>query len=237
MLHFDVITRGDINFNRLVILNKIRKKLNSSTLIDTGAAVPVWCGGEYTFKLLFKDARDSGMKMYLGGFGENYKIVPVWVIPEFILSDGKNAVTFPDLYVALDSRGFTFSMVMSFKMLMHANVHINCKDMSTLSVDIDYDTNIIETYPITRKIGEDTILESIAVSDPNTVALTQSPIRCTRALSELLSDSNLFLKASKRNMNVVDLYSTLPTIIEDTTDMTDEEILDQVASALVVSGS
>lgn len=236
MLHFDIITRGGTNFNSLVVLNKLHKKLNSSTLIDAGASVPVWCGGDYLFKLLFKDARDSGMKMYLGGFGENYKVVPVWIIPKFVLSDGENTITFPDLYVALDSRRFTFSMVMSFKMLMHANVHINCKDTSALSVDIDYDTNVIETYPVTRKVGEDTVLESIEVGNQNTVTLAQSPIRCTRTLDELLSDNTLFLKADERHISMVNLYSVLPNIVKDMTDLTDKEILDKVETALIVNG-
>lgn len=214
----------------LVIRNKTGTTPGILTLIDTGANMPVWCDSVESLQFTFPGARYSGYKAKLRGFG-NPIYAPIWVIPEFVLSDGKDYVAFPQLKVMVNGLSASFKMILSFTMLDHAEITYKSTrdDDNTFirDITINYEQKCVLTKTMTDEEG----------APDHIVALAQSLIRHTRTLNELLSDNDLFLKASDHNINVVDLYCTLPTIIEDTTDMTDEEILDKVASALVVSGS
>ena len=73
-------------------------------MIDTAADTPVWCKGKDEFLDIFSDAEKLESKFVLSGFGKEPEIVDVYRIPDFRLSDGKEAVTYKNLVLAVTDR-------------------------------------------------------------------------------------------------------------------------------------
>lgn len=63
--------------------------ISVSALFDSGAETPVWCKGEKRFKRAYPDAEKQDWNSEIRGFGKNPEEGMVYVIPEFILYDGK----------------------------------------------------------------------------------------------------------------------------------------------------
>ena len=111
-------------YNKPVIKN-VYRDYAYECLIDTGAAFPVWCVGEKQLKSMYPNCVDSKSVFMLGGFGKGVEIVPVYIIPNFILSDGRNSITFENLAVAVTCRDFSVHMILSYTMFSKMNISID----------------------------------------------------------------------------------------------------------------
>lgn len=118
MLEFPIVSNVNNSnvYNLLIIENRIDDE-NYKVLVDTGASIPVWVDGEEVFKYFYPDAIQSEKKAYIGGFGGNGEIVDVFIVPIFIIGDGRDNIVFKDIPIAVTDRDFSFQMIMSFTML------------------------------------------------------------------------------------------------------------------------
>lgn len=218
-MHFTLEGKQDM----LVIANRANGMDDLITLIDTGANMPVWCADEKLLKLTFPGVYKVKDNATITGFG-GMSSASLWVIPQFIFSDGYEQVVYPQLPIMICGLSRSFRMIMSFTMLDHAELtykSIREGNKFKRTLDITYEQKCV----LTKHNGD------------YTTALTHSLDRMQRTLNELLRDNDLFLKAGKRHIDIVKLYSILPDIVKDTTNMTDTEILDKVEATLIVSGS
>lgn len=122
MLEFNIISN---NSNTAVYELKIirNKATNPSiqTLIDTGASFPVWVDGLEAFKALFPDSKFANAETIIRGFGNGFEVAPIYIVPKFKLSDGKNEITYTNLPIAILTRDYSFNMIISFTMLNKLN--------------------------------------------------------------------------------------------------------------------
>ena len=209
------------NQDMLVIVNRANGMDELITLIDTGANMPVWCADEKLLKLTFPGAYKVKDNATITGFGGKSS-ASLWIIPKFTLSDGKEQVVYPKLPIVICGLSRSFRMIMSFTMLDHAELSyksIRQNNGFKRTLDISYEQKCV----LTRHNGD------------YVTALTHSFDRKQRTVQELLTDNALFLKAGERNISMVNLYSVLPSIVKDTTDLTDKEILDKVETELIVN--
>ena len=79
-------------------------RVDLTYMIDTAADTPVWCKGRDEFLDIFSDAEKLESKFVLSGFGKEPEMVDVYRIPDFRLSDGKEAVTYKNLVLAVTDR-------------------------------------------------------------------------------------------------------------------------------------
>lgn len=153
-------------------------------LLDTGARVPVWCAGEMELKTLFQNCRIQNAVFLLTGFGKGYELAKVYMIPDFILSDGKEEIHYRNMMVAVIDKDFSFSMILSYTMFNKMNISIdtftnrngthpispNLKIVSTKdTVNVKYKRKDLSTFDeqqlinIKNKCGTENILDSIFI--------------------------------------------------------------------------
>ena len=95
-------------------------------LLDTGADTPVWCMGERIFKAAFPMATELKHKFVLSGFGTGVEIAKAFSIPEFVLSDGKQSITYQNMVVAVTKRpSINVSLILSASLFHHAEITID----------------------------------------------------------------------------------------------------------------
>lgn len=94
-------------------------------LVDTGARVPVWCAGEDELKSLYPNCIQDNSVFLLSGFGKGHEVAKVYTIPNFTLSDGKDAINYKNLSVAVINKDFSFSMILSYTMFNKMNISID----------------------------------------------------------------------------------------------------------------
>ena len=70
-------------------------------LIDTGAETPVWCRGERRFKRAYPDAVKQDWESEIRGFGKDAEKGAVYIIPQFILTDGNEKYVVENLQLVV----------------------------------------------------------------------------------------------------------------------------------------
>ena len=115
MLVFNIVA------NNLNVIRNVGNDNVISTLVDTGASLPVWVGDLDLFESYFPDCTEDDSETLISGFGKGIEIAPVYRIPEFELSDGSDSIKFMNLLVAVIQRDYSFDMILSFPMLSKAN--------------------------------------------------------------------------------------------------------------------
>lgn len=119
MLEFEILSDNKL-YNMLLVLNK-GTRTNCKTLIDTGASIPVWVSGLNNFLFQFPDAYEIQCEYLVSGFGTGKEVASIYIIPEFVLSDGKEKIIYHKLPVAIIDRDFSFNMIISNTMLSKFN--------------------------------------------------------------------------------------------------------------------
>ena len=106
---------------RSIIHNKESLK-NIDILVDTGAFIPVWCSSFDLLRSLYSNIYFSGYITEISGFGQGKDYAPLYIIPEFVLSDGVSSVTYSNLPVAVIQKNLKFEMILSYTMFTTANM-------------------------------------------------------------------------------------------------------------------
>ena len=91
-----------------------------SCMIDTGANVPIWFMGENFLKLRFPSAHLTDKLTIIHGLGKEPLLdVPVWNIPEFVMTDDNGEkIIFHDLLIPIiKASRYSFNMLIPLTML------------------------------------------------------------------------------------------------------------------------
>lgn len=91
-----------------------------SCMVDTGANVPIWFMGEAFLKLRYPNACQTDKVTIIHGLGREPLLdVPVWMIPEFVLTDdGGASITFHNLLIpVIKAKQYSFHMLIPLTML------------------------------------------------------------------------------------------------------------------------
>lgn len=122
MLEFGLLP--DIDNPNLYSVKRIENHLNGESynvLVDSGASIPVWVDGLESFQYFYSDAIPTNYTIKLKGFGGDGEDVPVYILPEFHLSDGTDRVVYHRLPIAIIERDFSVQMIISFPMIERMN--------------------------------------------------------------------------------------------------------------------
>ncbi len=107
------------SYSQKIIQNTARSSY--LILFDTGAGIPVWVSDIKLLFLEYPDAKKSNMKIPIGGFGKGRTLADVYLIPDFVLSDGKESLHYINLPIAVLKKDYSFEMIASFTMFNHLN--------------------------------------------------------------------------------------------------------------------
>lgn len=124
-LKFDIIKRNNQTYDMTIITNVYNGRKRFNCLVDTGACVPVWCAGEQLLKTYYPNCSKTDAVFILSGLGKGSEVVPVYLIPRFALSDGKQCIKYINIAVAVTKRDFTFDMILSYSMFNKMNISVN----------------------------------------------------------------------------------------------------------------
>lgn len=113
-----------IETNRPIISMQI-KTMYVDCLLDTGAFMPVWCDTIEQLLYVFPNCYYSRLVTVIGGFGKGNEYAPVYIIPDFVFSDGTNTIHYKNLPVAVLEKPFSFQLILSYNMFTTANLSIN----------------------------------------------------------------------------------------------------------------
>lgn len=103
-------------------------------LIDTGADTPVFYMGETVLKALYPDAYYK-KDIKIAGFGGNGLLHPLWCIPKFEFSNGKNKIIINNLYIALvNAKNPKFDILLSITVFSRVSIELSM-NRGTLIVD------------------------------------------------------------------------------------------------------
>lgn len=116
------IKRAKQSHDMVIITNSHN---NFNCLIDTGARVPVWCAGKDLLITYYPNCIKQNAKFILTGFGTGYEVADVYKIPDFILADSKQSISYHDMMVAVTNRDYAFYMILSYTMFNKMNISIN----------------------------------------------------------------------------------------------------------------
>lgn len=165
LLTFELVSSaGDKSYNTLVICNKLADKSKCNTLIDTGASFPVWTKSINLLRARYPQATEAPYKAWLGGFGGDGSVEPVWRIPRFILSDGNESIAYEDLHVAVHPMQSNFDMVVSFPMLCHAVItYVTPGNKCTPVLQIKRDRSVILSHPSFLRIKGEKYMDGLNV--------------------------------------------------------------------------
>ena len=95
-------------------------------LLDTGAHMPVWCGGVDFFLDTYPNAEKTEYISHLSGFGEGYTTAEVYKISEFVMRSGDAKYKIRDLYVAVtDYVKIKFDFILSSTMFSKTDYMIS----------------------------------------------------------------------------------------------------------------
>lgn len=91
-----------------------------SCMMDTGANVPIWFMGEKFLQIRYPSATKTDCLTIIHGLGKGPLVdVPVWNIPEFVLTDDSGQkLVFHDLYIpVIEAKQYSFNMLIPLTML------------------------------------------------------------------------------------------------------------------------
>lgn len=164
-LKFNLIPSSDgKSYNTLVICNKSPNGLKHNILIDTGASFPVWTKEIDLLLSHYPQAIETPHKAWLGGFGGDGSVEPVWRIPRFILSDGNESIAYEDLHVAVHPMQSNFDMVVSFPMLRHAVItYVTPGNKCTPVLQIKRDRSVILSHPSFLRVKGEKYMDGLNV--------------------------------------------------------------------------
>ena len=122
MLKFPIVksANGSVDYPLTIFDNVIsltEQEKNFRVLIDTGASVPVWTKGEHEFLQRFSRSTEAEYKLTLRGFGGTTDPVKVYIVDDFILSDGNSCIHYYKLPIAVYGLNFSFDMIISYTMI------------------------------------------------------------------------------------------------------------------------
>ena len=89
-------------------------------MVDTGANVPIWFMGENFLKLRYPSAAKTDWLTVIHGLGkEPIADVPVWKIPEFVLTDdaGQKLIFHNLLIPVIEAKQYSFNMLIPLTLL------------------------------------------------------------------------------------------------------------------------
>lgn len=135
-LTFDVLKNEDKKplriYDFLIITNSAYDNPSLQVLIDSGATIPVWVGDSSVFMQHFPDSYLYEARGKLGGFGLYSTYPPIYIIPSYILRDKKgNYIEFVDLPIMIESKNYSFDMIISFTMLQKLNYYYEYYDTNS----------------------------------------------------------------------------------------------------------
>ena len=110
-------------------------------LIDTGAAIPVWCDTLKNLYKVYPNTHKSDKKVVIGGFSPEDKPCDVYVIDKFVIK-GDNGVnlTYNKVHVAYNKNlSIGCSLILSAPMFNKMSLTINRKDERRPFVTISTD--------------------------------------------------------------------------------------------------
>lgn len=206
----------------ILIFNNTAPRNGCLTLLDTGASVPVWTDTVEALKALYPDAHKSQDSVYIGGFGGNGSIVPLWILPTYTLSDNADTAIFHNMHVAV------YELPIDANMILSANIigtGVLTLGNNILTLELPYKQLFVST---THNMHG--LVNSIKVS-----VYTQAQ-RYSRTLEEVRHDIALYNLADDYDVTTTDIYSLLDEVIYGETTLTNEEIMEQIQK-LVRSGS
>lgn len=122
-LDFDIV-KSKYGYNTAIIDFPIKRGI-ISCLVDTGAYLAIWCSGLAEFLVKYPNSVYTNMIALVGGFGSGTNVGYVYKIPEFILSDGKNAVHYHNFIIAVIDKDFSFDLILGYSVFNTANMSIN----------------------------------------------------------------------------------------------------------------
>lgn len=114
-----------INFNRAIVKIKTNRAYSVKSLIDTGSYIPVWCDSEEEFFHIYPKAYYSGYVTFIGGFGKGKETSTIYIIPDFVFSDGTNTVHYKNFAIALLEKSFAFQMILGYGIFTKSNLSFN----------------------------------------------------------------------------------------------------------------
>ncbi len=132
-------------FDQFIICNETTS--HTHILIDTGAYMPIWTTGLNLFKKEYPDAKKQSYHALIGGFGEGYSIADVYVIADFILTDGMDALHYINLPVAIINKDFDYSMILSFTMFNRLDFAYSSRGLSDPTITFNYDKPVLQVLP------------------------------------------------------------------------------------------
>ena len=137
-------------------------------MLDTGADMPVWCGSEGLLKIVFPKARLTDKKFLLSGFGRKPEIADIYKIPEFIIKDKNESLTFQNLYIASSfGRNFGCDLILSATMFKQMDYAILNRKKDTSVLEITYDRDVYYTQLMPNQRQTDFIEKIFSFSTEN----------------------------------------------------------------------
>ena len=93
MLEFKILSSDNRTkvYQTFVVNNHAYKNPLMSVLIDTGAYLPTWTNGFDSFIRTFPNSVFANAETASRGFGLSYEVLPVYIIPEYKLTDSKDS--------------------------------------------------------------------------------------------------------------------------------------------------
>lgn len=122
-LKFNIKRRN--NSYDMPIIKLKQNGISIDCLLDTGARIPVWCAGESEFKVVFPESKPLNAVFLLSGFGTGNESARVYMIPDFVLTDGKEKIHYKNLLIAVMKKDVSVSLILSYTMFNKMNLSID----------------------------------------------------------------------------------------------------------------
>ncbi len=143
---------------------------NLLVLIDTGASMPVWIG-ELSTLLKFPGIIKAEYRALVGGFGGPGTSDDVYIIPDFVLTDGIEELHYLNLNIAYHPMDRDFQAILSFPMFYRLNAHIIYRSVSSrpsFIIDLPKSVHKVITRGIIRDIDGNQYLERVQILTQDT---------------------------------------------------------------------
>lgn len=136
----DIISKAkDRGFQEIIFYLNIKKakplftsyecEINNefACMLDSGAAIPVWCTGAFKLLDTFPSAvYKPNLKSLISGFGKGVQIVDIYYISEVVFCNGEDSITFENFYLpVLDRQTFGTDMIFPIIMFKETNILIS----------------------------------------------------------------------------------------------------------------
>lgn len=147
MINFEIV-RFDLNEEEVKPIFESFPNLTNgrfTCLLDSGAGIPVWCGGEKAFLDAFPKAKcKKSYKHLLSGFGIGFQVVEVYYIPKIEFFNGEHSIIFEDFYLPMSSRKrFGVDLIIPTSMFIDSKISLS-------QVDIQHQGKFLEIQCQTR---------------------------------------------------------------------------------------